>query len=938
MIKKKIIHIFVLWALALSFLFFGNEELSSRPIAVAQVCCALRPVANSEAAPALSPDILTLPERIIRDGVLAQDAKRLFGSVDRFVAVLRDPTAIDERREAGASFLAEAGVLAARTLQSVPICGDIPVGDHGDSRVLCERFLEAVALRTGTLEARLADRRLYRTDRADNLGALAVEFGVEPLLVHYLNMRYSGMTILGDNAQLLFTREGKYRKVEGFLADKLFFSTRKVFLGESPYVYSARTGKIYYYGKPLDFGYRAHAFQDESDNWYFKEVWGPNGPTGEVDVRTLVVNFRNFCNKPCAFCWRAYREQTEAVGLQQMALRNLSVDDGLAQIAAAHGVEVFGLIERISVMEAGFPSEELEVDFLVELIEKLKARGFKGKITPFTSFLRSPASFDRLIASGYCMDQCLFPMECFTRRNEVLGERKRCTLEEAFQRMEVSLRYYQDVKAFLLIGLADDLEAIRRHLPEMRARGLGVQLSMYSAVLPRQKDLYSRELVADEKNNGHIRFLLRAARIAFAYGVSCPEGSVVNGIWPAGANSLVHPDSILLMPSEADERDPQEALAQRRETLAKVVATGGFAPIAGFNAVSWWNESNPDGWEGRPLTVARAAGDPVVQSNVIAWTAARSNAAVVSTMMDLTYQQEAILLAMGRPAPLLNYDNGAPQIRGVLAGWMEIDWDQQPVPDVRTSGRIPVYAETVRALKKRFGSPKPVAAFVQGPYSVATGLLGEDALVAPLEQPEKFAAFLRYLNRVNTAIIEYFAESGADIIAFPDPVPTAYLSPKMFVTYSVDQMKAIAAETHKRGLLFLWHPCRPINPGLGERILPDILGGATAAEVDILSLDAAFKMSDVYDRLRQTGNNATVLFGNIDTEHLMPEGPAGAIQDAVTSLDAGMGSRRFLLGTSCDCANVPPAHFQALCSAAQQHSATAGQRLTDQPVEMLTNV
>ncbi|MBN1405147.1 MAG: hypothetical protein JW946_01355 [Candidatus Omnitrophica bacterium] len=430
-------------------------------------------------------------------------------------------------------------------LSNNDILGEIPICNYAGLRAQAERIAEQLAIRLGRLENILSDRTLYKHTRADNLLNMAKEYAVDPSLVYYLDIRHSGITILGSDASLLYTENGKYKTVDGILNNILFFSTRKVFLGDSPYVYSVGTGKLYYYGRPLDISCDFCKIPNESENWYFKQIWRNGIPTDEVDTSYLVINFRNFCKTPCPFCRRASGERERCFGLTAMQNQNISVDEGLSQIETAHGKDIFRTIQKISVMEAGFATEEEEVVFLKDLIAKLKARGFTGKITPFTSFLRAQQSFRELIKCGYSMDECLFPLECFTRREEVLGARKNSTFEESLEWMKVAKKYYKSVRVFLLIGLADNLDDLNKFIPILLENDIQIQLSSYAVALPRQRNLLCYDIVRDERNNGHIRFLLEAVKIAFENGVSCPEAVVMNGVWPMHADSLIHLNSPL---------------------------------------------------------------------------------------------------------------------------------------------------------------------------------------------------------------------------------------------------------------------------------------------------------------------------------------------------------------------------------------------------------
>jgi len=494
---------------------------------------------------------------------LSTTLRYLFGDYETFISALANPSAFIGRYESDGAFLAEVSNFLSRLLTDSDVLGEIPVSDYPQTRAKVEKLLELAAVRSGNLENILSNPGLYKQVRADNLAEIAEKYGVDMLLVHYLNIRYSGYTILGDNAGLRYARDGKYQTARGIFEDDAYFFTRKVFLGESPYVYSPETGKLYYYGRELPFKFSpieiveglSRDEKTQSKHWYFKMRFDQEGSaTGEVDLRYLTINFHNFCTNMCPFCWRAYREKLNFFGQEVMLKENISVDQGLQEIEEAYGSEIFSKIERISVVEGGFKSEQEELFFLEELITKLKIKGFHGRISTFTSFVKNPSGFDKLRELGYQMEDFGFPLESFTRRDEVLGGNKKSTFEKALSAMRLAKKYYKYVRAFLLIGLADNLNDLKQYLPVLNENGIDVQLGAYFVTLPRQYGLLSDDIRRDEVNNGHISFYFEAALIAAQYGVTRPESTITNAIWPANLDKFIHSDSRLRAPPETSSK------------------------------------------------------------------------------------------------------------------------------------------------------------------------------------------------------------------------------------------------------------------------------------------------------------------------------------------------------------------------------------------------
>jgi hypothetical protein len=360
------------------------------------------------------------------------------------VVALSNPDIFVERHRSNGELLASLSKFLSALLIREDILGDVSVCDFPFIRARAEKFLEIISAEAHILEATLSDSTFYKQLRNNNLEEIAKQYNVDPFLSYYLDMRYSGITVLGQDASLRYVKEGKYQTTVGLLEDDIFFFARRMFLGETPYVYSEVTKKLYYYGKELPFACRifktsegfADTAKSESKHWYFKQGTGQEGVAiGSTDFRYLTINFRDFCTNMCPFCWRVYAEKARFFGIEHMKRQNISVDDGIKGIKGKYGSDVFTKVEKISIIEGGFENGEEEVLFLEELITKLRANGFRGSIGTSSAFIEDPKALEKLHFLGYDMEECFFPLECFTSRNKALGGNKRYTFEEALGRM-----------------------------------------------------------------------------------------------------------------------------------------------------------------------------------------------------------------------------------------------------------------------------------------------------------------------------------------------------------------------------------------------------------------------------------------------------------------------------------------------------------------------
>lgn len=494
--------------------------------------------------------------------------REYFGGYSQFILALFNPGGFVDSHKSEGEFLANLSGYLSRLLSDYEILGDIPVCDYPRMRARVEKLMELTAIAAGgnAIQSVLSDPELYKIIRRDNLGGIAEEYGVEMTFLHYLNMRYSGCTVLGSNAGLRYVRAGKYEFMEGAIADDLMFFARQVFFGESPYVYSTEKEKLYYYGKEVSFRFSYFGPQERLDrdrnissrHWYFKI--GSESGNMAADRSYLTINFHNFCANKCPFCLRTYGEKETCFGTEAVSAENITVDEGLKEIEIANGADIFTKVEKISVVEGGFHSEEEELSYLEELITKLRQRGFKGKISTFTAFIKNAGAFEKLKAIGCSMESCSYPMEAFTNRDRILGGLKVSTFEEALSAMITAKKFYDNVRAFLLIGLADNLADLDDYLRVMAENGLNVQLGTYFVNLPRQFELLCNDVRKDERSNGHLKFYLDAALIARRYGYTRPEAGRQNGIWEAPADKYIHADGLMGL-----RLDPESLYARAEE-------------------------------------------------------------------------------------------------------------------------------------------------------------------------------------------------------------------------------------------------------------------------------------------------------------------------------------------------------------------------------------
>jgi len=206
--------------------------------------------------------------------------------------------------------------------------------------------------------------------------------------------------------------------------------------------------------------------------------------------------------------------------------------------------------------------------------------------------------------------------------------------------------------------------------------------------------------------------------------------------------------------------------------------------------------------------------------------------------------------------------------------------------DPQKDGRMNVFIETVRLMKKNFDVP--VGAYVIGPYTLAGEMMKvENTLRATIKDPDYLH---RVLSRMTEAIIPYaraLVHAGADILTILEPT-ASMLSPSQFRDFSGRYVKDIFHSSESA--MTVLHIC-----GDTTRILPEM--AATGA--DGLSVDSAVKLDQAAEDLP-----GSVIIGNIDPVRVILNGSPETVSERTMELRVAMKDHpNFILSTGCD---LPP--------------------------------
>ena len=205
-------------------------------------------------------------------------------------------------------------------------------------------------------------------------------------------------------------------------------------------------------------------------SWYFKEMAGLsefyelrlNPVNACANIRCKTGFKKEF--RGCVFCQRCYPYMRHSENREIVKPSEI-----FAEIFRQYGSEVVEKIRK-AILVTGDTKTGRQMLELAESIfyEHLIPNHFRGTFSVVTTVIRDEEHIRRLSN----MDNTIFefPIECFSRRGEILGEAKGIPLTEVGEILSTARRYFKYIRVNYLIGL-DDLESADegfRYLTERR--------------------------------------------------------------------------------------------------------------------------------------------------------------------------------------------------------------------------------------------------------------------------------------------------------------------------------------------------------------------------------------------------------------------------------------------------------------------------------------
>lgn len=232
------------------------------------------------------------------------------------------------------------------------------------------------------------------------------------------------------------------------------------------------------------------------------------------------------------------------------------------------------------------------------------------------------------------------------------------------------------------------------------------------------------------------------------------------------------------------------------------------------------------------------------------------------------------------------------------------------VPDPLRDGRLPLWLETTRELRRIVGDEKGIMGRAdQGPFGLLFALRGhEELMVDVIEAPaDLFQQALAICSEAGVAFAKAQLAAGADLTSIGDSAAgQSLISPAHYVRLAQPFEKRYK-EGLGEGLLSL-HICGKTN---------GIIAGMIDTGCDVLELD---HWNDLARSLAVVADRACI-FGNIDPSAVLSQ---GSTQDVLAACRrvvelAKAKTWKFALCPGCLAnADVPPENIQAMTDAAQR--------------------
>ena len=155
------------------------------------------------------------------------------------------------------------------------------------------------------------------------------------------------------------------------------------------------------------------------------------------------------------------------------------------------------------------------------------------------------------------------------------------------------------------------------------------------------------------------------------------------------------------------------------------------------------------------------------------------------------------------------------------------------IPNI-SDGRLPVALDATKGLRKKYPD-LALYGLITGPFTLALHLLGTEIFTKLFEDPEYIDKLFTFCKKVAKRMVDYYIESGCDVIAVVDPMTSQidpatfemFVSPMMVEIFDyIREKKALSSFFvcgHAQQNIEVMCKCKPDNISIDENIPLDFV-------------------------------------------------------------------------------------------------------------------
>lgn len=217
--------------------------------------------------------------------------------------------------------------------------------------------------------------------------------------------------------------------------------------------------------------------------------------------------------------------------------------------------------------------------------------------------------------------------------------------------------------------------------------------------------------------------------------------------------------------------------------------------------------------------------------------------------------------------------------------------------NIAYDSRLMGYVETMKLMNIGFPEEVLKGAYVTGPYSLASLIMGaDDAVMATLLDPQKVTTLCEFTTEKIQEYVRLLIGAGAQIICILEP-SAVMLGPEQFEQFSSRFVHHINNSVKYTEVATIYHTC-------GNTM--HLIDKMVEAQVDAISLDSPEAGVDL-PRVAEKVNEKVIIMGNINPSgNIFKSEPEVVKKDVMKLLKVMEPFPNFVLSTGCDLPQETP--------------------------------